>query len=259
MTALNRVTGLARNDVCGCGFSFLCGTPQLQETLLLKGWTRAQGKRASFCDICDHLCHLCFNAFACSAVLYLPNMRKRCENRVRGGTSIAVGANSSSQSKRPPRSRLLPELEQLPEARSHTARHTTGHMAPRSRIQDRARARALISGDAMSGYLGIDVSKDELVVVREAVAGSKIYRNDERGHADLLKELTKKDSTPPTLIVLEATGGYERGVVAALGAAGLPVVVVNPRHVRDFAKATGRLAKTDQIDARVLADFGAMV
>jgi len=111
----------------------------------------------------------------------------------------------------------------------------------------------------MSGYLGIDVSKDELVVVREAVAGSKIYRNDERGHADLLKELTKKDSTPPTLIVLEATGGYERGVVAALGAAGLPVVVVNPRHVRDFAKATGRLAKTDQIDARVLADFGAMV
>lgn len=111
----------------------------------------------------------------------------------------------------------------------------------------------------MSGYLGIDISKNELVVVREGVAGSKIYRNDENGHRDLLKELTRKDSTPPSLIVLEATGGYERGVVAALASAGLPVIVVNPRHVRDFAKATGRLAKTDNIDARVLADFGAMV
>ena len=111
----------------------------------------------------------------------------------------------------------------------------------------------------MSGYLGIDVSKDELVVVREAVAGAMIYRNDERGHSDLVKELRKKDSTPPSMIVLEATGGYERGVVAALGAAGLPVVVVNPRHVRDFAKATGRVAKTDRLDARVLADFGALV
>lgn len=111
----------------------------------------------------------------------------------------------------------------------------------------------------MSGYFGIDVSQDELVVVREGVAGSKVYHNNERGQLDLLKELTKKDSTSPSLIVLEATGGYERGVVATLGSAGLPVIVVNPRHVRDFARATGRLAKTDSIDARVLADFGAMV
>jgi len=148
---------------------------------------------------------------------------------------------------RPPRSRLMPELEQLPEA------------GDRPRIQDRARAQALIEERAMSGYLGIDVSQDELVVAREGVAGSTIYRNDDRGQADLLKVLTKKDSTPPSLIVLEATGGYERGVVATLGGAGLPVIVVNPRHVRDFAKATGRLAKTDSIDARVLADFGAMV
>lgn len=111
----------------------------------------------------------------------------------------------------------------------------------------------------MSGYLGIDVSQDELVVAREGVAGSRVYRNDERGQSDLLKELTRKDSTPPSLIVLEATGGYERGVVATLGGGGLPVIVVNPRHVRDFARATGRLAKTDSIDARVLADFAAMV
>jgi transposase len=63
----------------------------------------------------------------------------------------------------------------------------------------------------------------------------------------------------PTLIVLEGTGGLQAPAVAALAAAGLPVVVVNPRQVRDFAKATGQLAKTDAIDALVLAQFGAAV
>ncbi len=111
----------------------------------------------------------------------------------------------------------------------------------------------------MSGYLGIDVSKNELVLVREAVAGTVSYSNDASGHRSLVKDLLRNDATRPILIVLEATGGYERGVVVALAEAGLPVVVVNPRQVRDFAKATGKLAKTDQIDARVLADFGAMV
>jgi transposase len=63
----------------------------------------------------------------------------------------------------------------------------------------------------------------------------------------------------PTLIVLEATGGYQRAVVAALAAAGLPVAVVNPRQARDFAKATGQLAKTDALDARALAHFAEAV
>ena len=63
----------------------------------------------------------------------------------------------------------------------------------------------------------------------------------------------------PTLIVLEATGGFQRAVVAALAAAGLPVVVVNPRQTRDFAKATGQLAKTDALDARALAHFAEAV
>src|SRR6266567_1439714 len=179
-------------------------------------------------------------------------MGMRRENFERGGTSITSGAISSEYSMRPPRSRLLPELVQLPEAKSQ-------EKTPRPRIQDRARARALISGGGMSGYLGIDVSKEELVLVREAVAGTVRYSNDEGGHRSLLKDLTRSEATRPVLIVLEATGGYERGVVAALAEAGLPVVVVNPRQVRDFAKATGKLAKTDQIDARVLADFGAMV
>lgn len=106
----------------------------------------------------------------------------------------------------------------------------------------------------MSGYIGIDVAQAELVVAREGVAGSKAYPNTERGYRDLVRDL--KDAQ---LIVLEATGGYERGAVASLGGAGLPVVVVNPRQVRDFAKATGKLDKTDQLDARVLAGFAATV
>ncbi len=63
----------------------------------------------------------------------------------------------------------------------------------------------------------------------------------------------------PALVVLEASGGYERPVVAALAAAGLPVAVVNPRQARDFAKATGKLGKTDELDARALAHFGEAV
>ena len=63
----------------------------------------------------------------------------------------------------------------------------------------------------------------------------------------------------PALVVLEATGGVELALVAELGAAGLPVVVINPRQARDFARATGRLAKTDRIDAQILAQFGESV
>jgi len=111
----------------------------------------------------------------------------------------------------------------------------------------------------MSGFIGIDIAQAELVVARDGVAGTTSYPNTERGHRDLVKDLVKQTELELELIVLEATGGYERGVVTALGAAGLPVVVINPRQVRDFAKATGQLAKTDQIDARVLADFAARI
>jgi transposase len=110
----------------------------------------------------------------------------------------------------------------------------------------------------MSGFIGIDVAQADFVVAREGVAGSRKYPNTERGHRDLIKDLSG-DGTKPELIVLESTGGYERRLVAALGGAGLPVVVVNPRQVRDFAKSTGQLAKTDQIDAHVLADFAVRI
>ncbi len=109
----------------------------------------------------------------------------------------------------------------------------------------------------MSGYWGIDVAKAELVVARDGLVECMTYPNTQAGLHALQAALLA--ASPVTLIVVEATGGYERGVVAALGGVDLPVVVVNPRQVRDFAKATGQLAKTDALDARILAAFGARV
>jgi transposase len=80
--------------------------------------------------------------------------------------------------------------------------------------------------------------------------------NDDVGIQSLL---TRLHQNTPALVVLEATGGYERAVVAALATARLPLVVANPRQVRDFARATGQLAKTDRIDADVLALFAERV
>src|SRR5438045_282859 len=80
--------------------------------------------------------------------------------------------------------------------------------------------------------------------------------NDAAGIAQLVKQLRR---LRPALVVCEATGGWERQLVGALAAAGLPIVVVNPRQVRDFAKATGRLAKTDRLDAEVIAHFAEAV
>jgi transposase len=114
----------------------------------------------------------------------------------------------------------------------------------------------------MSGFWGIDVAQAELVIAEAGTTTSRTQPNTVAGCHALAQEFAvfaRGASAPVQLIVLEATGGYERNVVAALGAVGLPVVVINPRQVRDFAKATGRLAKTDAIDAHVLAEFGARV
>jgi transposase len=105
-------------------------------------------------------------------------------------------------------------------------------------------------------FVGIDVAKAELVVSILPSTERFTVANDERGVHTLVERLR---SLTPTLIVLEATGGYELLGVAALVAAALPVVVVNPRQVRDFAKATGQLAKTDRIDADILARFANVV
>jgi transposase len=108
----------------------------------------------------------------------------------------------------------------------------------------------------MTGYWGIDVAKADLVVVEATQGTPTTIPNTAGGYQRLVALLA---AAAVELIVVEATGGYERALVATLGAADLPVVVVNPRQVRDFARATGRLAKTDAIDAQVLAEFGAKV
>jgi transposase len=104
--------------------------------------------------------------------------------------------------------------------------------------------------------VGIDVAKAELVIATRPAGEPWAVANDEAGVRALA---TRLGDAAPELVVLEATGGYELLAVAALAAAGLPVVVVNPRQVRDFAKATGQLAKTDRIDAGVLALFAERV
>jgi transposase len=105
-------------------------------------------------------------------------------------------------------------------------------------------------------WVGIDVSKARLDVALGAEGELFEVANDQRGIAALLARLSQ-----PALarVVVEATGGLETALVAELGAAGLPVVVVNPRQVRDFARATGQLAKTDALDARLLARFAERV
>jgi transposase len=105
-------------------------------------------------------------------------------------------------------------------------------------------------------YAGIDVAKDRLDVAQRPGTEAWWVSNDEPGIADLVARLK---ALRPALVVLEATGGIELPAVGALAAAGLPVVVVNPRQTREFARATGRLAKTDAIDAQVLAQFAEAV
>lgn len=101
-------------------------------------------------------------------------------------------------------------------------------------------------------FAGIDVGKDSLVVALTS-GQLQTYENSKSGRSDLVKWLT---AAAPVRIVLEATGGYERLIYAALGAASLPAVVVQPAQARHFAKAMGRLEKTDDIDAVMLAEFG---
>lgn len=110
--------------------------------------------------------------------------------------------------------------------------------------------------EVSSIFVGIDVSKAQLDIAVRPSGVRESVSNDNAGIEALVKRLGE---IQPSLIVLEATGGLERGVTRALTSAELPVVVVNPRQVRDFAKATGQLAKTDRIDALVLARFAQAV
>jgi transposase len=101
-------------------------------------------------------------------------------------------------------------------------------------------------------FVGIDISKDKLDVAVRPSGDVFTLTHHSKGIASLVKRLKKID---PKLIALEATGAYGKELCYALIDAGLPVTVINPRQVRDFAKATGRLAKTDRIDADIIAHF----
>lgn len=105
-------------------------------------------------------------------------------------------------------------------------------------------------------FVGIDVAKNSVEVAVDAQTQTLCLSNDEAGHAQLCQLL---DPLAPRLVLLEATGGYEQELALALAAAGLRVSVINPRQARDFARCTGRLAKTDRIDAQALRSFAAML
>jgi transposase len=104
-------------------------------------------------------------------------------------------------------------------------------------------------------FVGIDVAKDT-VEVACSDATTRSFTNNEAGQAKLVRWLARKRVA---LLVLEATGGYEQSCAVALAAAGVPVSVLNPRQARDFARAMGKLAKTDRIDAVVLCEFAAVL
>jgi len=109
---------------------------------------------------------------------------------------------------------------------------------------------------AVPCFVGIDVAKAQLDIALRPSGERWAVPNDASGVATLVDRV---QPLHPTLIVLEATGGLERAATSALAAAGLPVVVVNPRQARDFARATGQWAKTDALDARALAHFADVI
>jgi transposase len=110
--------------------------------------------------------------------------------------------------------------------------------------------------ESASPFVGVDVSKATLDVALSTDNPGWSVPNSDQGIGQLVDRLRP---LAPALVVMEATGGFETATAAALAAAGIPVVIANPRQVRDFAKATGQLAKTDAIDAQILALFAARV
>src|SRR3954449_1967696 len=129
-------------------------------------------------------------------------------------------------------------------------RNPNGDQGREARIQ---RNRVM---DKAPTFVGIDVSKHRLDVHARPSGESFATDYDDEGVAGLVERLA---ALAPALVVLEATGGLEVRLAAALAAAGLPVAVVNPRQVRAFARATGRLAKTDRLDAEAIARFAEAV
>jgi transposase len=140
--------------------------------------------------------------------------------------------------------------------KKHGAPSTGSTRNPNSRLgrkpSPNSQGRVMEHLAAAPSFVGIDVSKDRLDVhVCPSGRAFTAPRHD-RGLEQLVNDLR---GLAPTLVVMEATGGFEIAVAAALASAALPLAVVNPRQIRDFARATGRLAKTDTLDAEVIALF----
>jgi transposase len=140
--------------------------------------------------------------------------------------------------------------------KKHGAPSTGSAGNPNSRLgrklSPHSQGRVMEQPPTSPSFVGIDVSKDRLDVHVRPSGHTFTVARDGKGLEQLTGEL--RDLTP-SLVVLEATGGFEITVAAALASASLPLAVVNPRQIRDFARATGRLAKTDALDAQIIALF----
>ena len=177
-----------------------------------------------------------------------------------GCSAKVVERHTARQTNSPVIHEIVPQLGRLaapvpsPDScRSHPAGELVS--ARTGRVRESRRTRSQVSTEAPV-QVGIDVSKASLDVAIEPSHERWQVANDEPGIQQLVERLKR---LVPERIVLEATGGYELPALAALGCAELPAVAVNPRQVREFAKAIGRLAKTDVLDAQLLAQFAAAV
>jgi len=131
-----------------------------------------------------------------------------------------------------------------------------GCLSPMGARIDKTGRQSIMNTNPSELFIGIDICKEQLDIADTTPSATWSVANDEAGIASLVDRLRP---LKPKLIVMEATGGLETLLYSALTTANLPAVVVNPRQARDFAKALGKLAKTDAIDARVLAHFGSAV
>src|SRR5271156_1282335 len=129
---------------------------------------------------------------------------------------------------------------------------TTAVPHPDSRSGPSPHLQGRVMDEQRTVFAGIDVSKDRLDVHLRPSGEAFCVLRDDRGLAELVSRLQR---LPVVLVVLEATGGFEATVAAALAGIGLPLCIVNPRQIRDYARAMGRLAKTDTLDAEVIALF----
>ena len=183
--------------------------------------------------------------------------RERCERCRELQSGSPVASSTKPRSPTPEYSRKPAGVCHVqPEQSPGTLGHSTRERSPGSTSDpESARKGITLTQSAPRFAVGIDVAKDKLDVDFYPEARPFSVGNDEKGMATLLKQIPRGNLKR---IVLEGSGGYERELLAELAAAGLPVVRVNPKQARDFAKAMGYTAKTDAIDARVLAHLGAI-